>query len=31
VATYKGKLVEHLHVTMAEKVLATREAIDLLG
>ena len=31
VATYKGKLVEHLHVTMAEKVLANREAIDLLG
>jgi hypothetical protein len=31
VATYKGKLVEHLHVTMAEKVLSTRAEIDLLG
>ena len=31
VATYKGKLVEHLHVMMAEKVLANREAIDQLG
>jgi len=31
VATYKGKLVEHLHVTMAEKVLSTRAEIDLLS
>jgi citrate lyase subunit beta/citryl-CoA lyase len=31
VATYKGKLVESLHVDTARKVLATAEAIDALG
>ncbi len=31
VATYQGKLVEHLHVMMAEKVLAAREAIESLS
>ena len=31
VATYKGKLVEHLHVTVAERVLATRELIEALS
>lgn len=31
VATYKGKLVESLHVEMARRVLESREAIDALA
>ena len=31
VATYKGRLVENLHVDTARKVLATAEAIEALG
>ena len=31
VATYKGRLVENLHVDTARKVLATREAIEALA
>ena len=31
VVTYKGKMVENLHVDTARKVLATHEAISALG